>query len=85
MEAAKLTSLIEQLHTELADHQIDDAQIQEQLRTLLSDVDKQVNDAAPAADESQQLSNIAVLLEAEFPRVSSTIREVIDQLGKLGI
>lgn len=85
MELEKLQSLLQQLHTELSDHQIEDAQVQAQLQELLQDIDKQVSNAAPLASQNSQAQNLAVGLEAEFPRLSATLREITDQLSKLGI
>ncbi|HCH24932.1 MAG TPA: hypothetical protein DE179_11630 [Oceanospirillaceae bacterium] len=85
METSQLQKLIQKLHEELNHHQIDDAQVQAQLRSLLQDIDKQVNNQGGEAAANDQLSDLAIELEAEFPRLSSTLREVTDQLSKLGI
>ena len=85
METLQLQQLIQKLHEELNDHQIDDAQVQAQLRTLLQDIDKQANNQGGEPAANDQLSNLAIELETEFPRLSATLREVTDQLSKLGI
>mgnify|MGYP002642068048 CR=1 FL=1 len=85
MQIQQLQQLIQQLHVELSENQIDDAQVQAQLRTLLQDIDKQMNNQAGDPAANDELSNLAIELEAEFPRLSSTLREVTDQLSKLGI
>lgn len=85
MELAKLQNLVQQLHEELSDHQVEDAQVQAQLKELLTDIDKQINNAAPMETQNQQAQSLAVSLEAEFPRLSTTLREITDQLSKIGI
>ncbi len=85
METLQLQKLIQKLHEELNDHQIDDAQVQAQLRNLLQDIDKQVNNQGGEPAANDELSNLAIELETEFPRLSATLREVTDQLSKIGI
>ncbi len=85
MELAKLQSLLQQLHEELSDHQVEDAQVQAQLKELLQDIDKQINNSAPLAAQSNEAQSLAASLEVEFPRLSSTLREITDQLSKIGI
>ena len=85
MELTKLQTLLQQLHEELSDHQVEHAQVQAQLQQLLKDINKQVNNAAPLASENDQAQSLAVSLEAEFPRLSATLREITDQLSKIGI
>ena len=85
MDTFELQALIQRLQQELNDHQIDDAQVQAQLHSLLQDIDKQVNNQAGETAVNDQLSGLAIELEAEFPRLSGTLREVTDQLSKLGI
>lgn len=85
MDTFELQALIQRLQQELNDHQIDDAQVQAQLRSLLQDIDKQVNNQTGETAVNDQLSGLAIELEAEFPRLSGTLREVTDQLSKLGI
>ncbi|MCP4791548.1 MAG: DUF4404 family protein [Gammaproteobacteria bacterium] len=85
METSQLQKLLLQLHQELSDHQIDDAQVQAQLQILLKDIDRQIHNKVEDAAANSQLSDLAIELEAEFPRLSSTLREVTDQLSKLGI
>ena len=85
METLQLQKLIQKLHEELNDHQIDDAQVQAQLRNLLQDIDKQINNQGGEPAANDELSNLAIELETEFPRLSATLREVTDQLSKIGI
>lgn len=85
METLQLQQLIQKLHEELNDHQIDDAQVQAQLRNLLQDIDKQINNQGGEPAANDELSNLAIELETEFPRLSATLREVTDQLSKIGI
>jgi predicted transcriptional regulator len=85
MELAKLQTLLQQLHEELSDHQVEDAQVQAQLKELLQDINKQINNSAPLESQNDQAQNLAVSLEAEFPRLSATLREITDQLSKIGI
>ena len=85
METLQLQQLIQKLHEELNDHQIDDAQVQAQLRNLLQDIDKQINNQGGEPAANDELSNLAIELETEFPRLSATLREVTDQPSKIGI
>ncbi|HIG36223.1 MAG: DUF4404 family protein [Oceanospirillaceae bacterium] len=86
METKKLQELLGRLHSELADHQIDDPKVQQQLKTLLLDIQNQVtNSQQTQLPQAQNASDFALLLSAQFPRLSSTIREIADQLGKMGI
>ena len=86
METKKLQRLLEQLHSELADHQIDDPKVQQQLQTLLLDIQNQATSSQqPLVPQAQNASDFALLVNAQFPRLSSTVREIADQLGKMGI
>ena len=86
METKKLQGLLEQLHSELADHQIDDPKVQQQLQTLLLDIQNQATSSQqPLVPQAQNASDFALLVSAQFPRLSSTVREIADQLGKMGI
>jgi len=81
METKKLQELLARLHSELADHQISDPKVQQQLQTLLLDIQNQSTNSPQA----QNASDFALLLNVQFPRLSSTVREIADQLGKMGI
>ncbi|MDC9720625.1 MAG: DUF4404 family protein [Gammaproteobacteria bacterium] len=86
METKKLQELLGRLHAELADHQIDDPKVQQQLQTLLQDIHNQAESTShPQVPQAQNASDFALLLNAQFPRLSSTVREIADQLGKMGI
>ena len=78
MDTKKLQALLDRLHSELADHHIDDPKVQEQLQTLLLDIQATV-------PQAQSVSDFALLLNVQFPRLSATVREIADQLGKMGI
>jgi hypothetical protein len=86
METKKLQALLGRLHSELADHQIDDPKVQQQLQTLLLDIQNQTtNSPQTLVPQAQNVSDFALLLNVQFPRLSSTVRELADQLGKMGI
>jgi hypothetical protein len=86
METKKLQALLGRLHSELADHQIDDPKVQQRLQTLLLDIQNQAtNSPQTLVPQAQNVSDLALLLNVQFPRLSSTVREIADQLGKMGI
>jgi hypothetical protein len=86
METKKLQALLDRLHSELADHHIDDPKVQEQLQTLLLDIHSQASNAQQTSvPQAQNVSDFALLLNVQFPRLSSTVQEIADQLGKMGI
>jgi hypothetical protein len=86
METKKLQALLARLHSELADHHIDDPKVQQQLQTLLLDIQNQATKSPQSlVPQAQNVSDFALLLNVQFPRVSSTVREIADQLGKMGI
>ena len=86
MDTKKLQALLDRLHSELADHHIDDPKVQEQLQTLLLDIQNQATSSEHATlPQAQSVSDFALLLNVQFPRLSATVREIADQLGKMGI
>jgi hypothetical protein len=86
METKKLQQLIGRLHAELANHQIEDPAVQQQLQSLLLDIQHQGSASQqPALPQAQNAADFAVLLDAQFPRLSTTVREIADQLGKMGL
>ena len=49
METKKLQALLARLHSELADHQIDDPKVQQQMQTLLLDIQNQAANSSAAS------------------------------------
>lgn len=91
MDKQELASLLKKLQTELESGQPVDAQLKQQLQTLDQDIQKVLAQGSPLAREADDtsLENRAQEIEARFatehPYLASTLRDVMDTLGKMGI
>ena len=89
MMTPDLLSQLHTLHAELSKLRQADPQLRASLLTVLSDITRLLEhpDPAAAADESmaQRLESVAVQFEAEHPALGTTLRQVVDTLGKAGI
>lgn len=91
MDKQELAGLLAKLKTELESGQAVDEQLKQQLRTLDQDIQKVLaQDAAQASGAGEaSLSERATEIEARFasehPYLASTLRDVMDTLGKMGI
>lgn len=89
-----MTSLLREhvdaLHAELAATNTLDAESREALVTLLGDIvrlleQSQQSDAPSGKPIADRLEALAVRFEAKHPALGTTVRQVVDALGKAGI
>ncbi|MBI5924217.1 MAG: DUF4404 family protein [Aquabacterium sp.] len=91
MDKQELASLLKKLQTELESGQPVDEQLKLQLQTLDQDIQKVLAQGSPLAREADDttLEDRAQQIEARFatehPYLASTLRDVMDTLGKMGI
>lgn len=91
MDKQELASLLKKLQTELESGQPVDAQLKQQLQTLDQDIQKVLAQGSPLTGEASEatLEDRAQEIEARFatehPYLASTLRDVMDTLGKMGI
>jgi hypothetical protein len=89
MQDKQLRQLIANLHTELQDADSVDDESRAMLQQLIGDIEKLAdgdegaNDAGTSAVD--QVEQAALKFETEHPRLSMTLGELMDALGKLGI
>lgn len=89
MPREQLRRLVDQLHDELSDGQEIDAESRRLLTELTGDIEALVGEqpSAPEEHESalERAEEAAVGFEAEHPRLSGILREIMSALGRLGI
>jgi hypothetical protein len=91
MEKQELASLLKKLQAELESGQAIDDSLKQSLHTLDQDIQKVLGQTSPSAKPSDEasLNERAQELEAKFaiehPYLASTLRDVMDTLGKMGI
>lgn len=91
MDKQELASLLKKLQAELESGQNVDDSLKQDLKALDKDIQKALGQTSPAvsADEEASLNERAQELEARFstdhPYLASTLRDVMDTLGKMGI
>jgi hypothetical protein len=91
MEKQELASLLKKLQAELESGQAIDDSLKQALHTLDQDIQKVLGQTSPSAKPSDEasLNERAQELEAKFaiehPYLASTLRDVMDTLGKMGI
>lgn len=91
MDKQELASLLKKLQAELESGQNVDDSLKQDLKALDKDIQKALGQTSPAvrADQEASLNERAQELEARFstdhPYLASTLRDVMDTLGKMGI
>ena len=89
MEDRQLRSLIQTLHAELTAAESVDSDSRAMLQQLIKDIeDLAAKDEKPAEhveSATGQLESAALKFESEHPKLSMTLGEILDALGKLGI
>ena len=89
MKNEQLQSLIASLHRELTAAENVDADSRALLQQLMQDIeDLAAGDDTPAErveSTTGQLESATLKFESEHPKLSMTLGEIIDALGKLGI
>jgi hypothetical protein len=94
MDTQELASLLKKLQAELASGQPIDAGLRQSLETLDQDIRNALirkpqagNAAATPADASlnERAQELESRFASEHPYLASTLRDVMDRLGKMGI
>lgn len=91
MDKQELAALLKKLQAELESGQAVDEQLKQQLQALDQDIQKVLAQGTAQAHETDEasLGERATEIEARFasehPYLASTLRDVMDTLGKMGI
>ena len=91
MEKQDLAALLKKLQVELESGQAIDDSLKQSLQSLDRDIQKVLGQTSPQAKPADEasLNERAQELEAKFatehPYLASTLRDVMDTLGKMGI
>jgi len=91
MEKQELATLLKKLQAELESGQAIDDSLKQSLKALDQDIQKVLGQSSPHAKPADEasLNERAQELEAKFaiehPYLASTLRDVMDTLGKMGI
>lgn len=91
MDKPELAALLKKLQTELESGQAVDEQLRQQLQDLDRDIQKVLTQGTPGSGDATEgsLGERATEIEARFasehPYLASTLRDVMDTLGKMGI
>jgi len=91
MDKQELAALLKKLQAELESGQPVDGQLKQQLQALDQDIQKVLAQDSPQAQSTDEasLGERATEIEARFasehPYLASTLRDVMDTLGKMGI
>jgi hypothetical protein len=91
MNKQELADLLKKLQTELESGKPVDASLKQSLAALDQDIRKVLEQpAAPAGNDADGTLNdraqaLEAKFEAEHPILASTLRDVMDTLGKMGI
>lgn len=91
MDKQELASLLKKLQAELESGQPVDPSLRQSLQTLDQDIQKVLTQGSPEPGEHEEGSlneraqEIEARFAAEHPYLASTLRDVMDTLGKMGI
>ena len=85
MTNEKLQQLLKEVHRELGATQALDQQSRVLIEKVLQDVDRIGQHPEPADSMETSLREIVLRFESEHPRLATTVGQVADALGKLGI
>jgi hypothetical protein len=85
MTNEKLQQLLKELHRELGATEALDQQSRLLIEKVLQDVDRIEGRPEPSADAEASLREVMLRFESEHPRLATTVGQVADALGKLGI
>jgi hypothetical protein len=91
MDRQELASLLNKLQAELESGHPVDEQLKQQLQTLDQDIQKVLAQGGPLTREADDTSlesraqEIEARFASEHPVLASTLRDVMDTLGKMGI
>ena len=81
----RLQQLLKEVHRELGATQALDQQSRLLIEKVLHDVDRIGQNAQPPDSMETSLREIVLRFESEHPRLATTVGQVADALGKLGI
>ena len=85
MTNEKLQELLKELHRELSATTALDPQSRTLVEQVLQDVDRIEDLQEPSASVEGRLREVVLRFESEHPRLATTVGQVADALGKLGI
>jgi hypothetical protein len=81
----RLQQLLKELHKELGATGALDQQSRMLIEQVLEDVDRIGQHPEPPAGIEARLREVVLRFESEHPRLATTVGQVADALGKLGI
>jgi hypothetical protein len=81
----KLQQLLKELHQELGATKTLDPHSRQLVEQVLQDVDRIGHRPEPPASIEARLREVMLRFESEHPRLATTVGQVADALGKLGI
>ncbi|MEZ5561605.1 MAG: DUF4404 family protein [Gammaproteobacteria bacterium] len=85
MTNEKLQQLLKELHQELGATETLDPQSRRLVEQVLQDVDRIDQQPEPAASVEARLREVMLRFESQHPRLATTVGQLADALGKLGI
>lgn len=85
MPSEKLQRLLKELHQELHATPALDPQLRKLVEQVLQDVDQIAKHPEPHPTIETRLREVMLRFESEHPRLATTVGQVADALGKLGI
>jgi hypothetical protein len=85
MTGEKLQQLLKDLHQELGATTTLDPQSRRLVEQVLQDVDRIGHRSEHPASLEARLREVVLRFESEHPRLATTVGQVADALGKLGI
>ena len=85
MTNEKLQQLLKELHQELGATTTLDPNSRKLVEQVLQDVDRIGHRPEPPASIEARLREVMLRFESEHPRLATTVGQVADALGKLGI
>lgn len=85
MTNEKLQQLLKELHLELGATETLDPQSRRLVEQVLRDVDRIDQVPEPAASVEARLREVMLRFESQHPRLATTVGQLADALGKLGI
>jgi hypothetical protein len=85
MTSEKLQQLLKELHQELGATTALDPQSRKLVEQVLQDVERIGHHPEPPASIEARLREVMLRFESEHPRLATTVGQVADALGKLGI
>jgi hypothetical protein len=85
MTSEKLQQLLKDLHQELGATTALDPQSRKLVEQVLQDVDRIGHRPEPSVSIEARLREVMLRFESEHPRLATTVGQLADALGKLGI